>query len=241
MPKRLVIDLLRHGACSDGKIYRGRTDSALSALGWAQMQAQIQQQVSAGNEPSWQAIYSSTLQRCQLPAQQLAERLELPLRLDPRLREIDFGDWDGQLQQQVWQQYPAQVLAFWQNPETAPPPAGESIQDFQRRVVELLQQWLLDGSSQVEQAIQVGELMPADTPAVVDAGEEIPCARLLCVTHAGVIRALLCQLLGLSTVAAQRMSIDYGSLTRIELYPDDRDVASIEKLNSQVVFVNRVC
>ena len=148
MSKRLVIDLLRHGACSDGQIYRGSTDSALSELGWAQMQAQIQEQISDDNVSPWQVIYSSTLQRCQLPAQRLAERLDVPLVLAPQLREIDFGDWDGKLQQQIWEQNSAQVLAFWKDPEAAPPPAGESIQHFQQRVLEQLQQWLLDGSLQ---------------------------------------------------------------------------------------------
>mgnify|MGYP001119348590 FL=1 len=76
MSKRMVIDLLRHGACSDGDIYRGRTDSALSARGWEQMQSVM----AVAEQAQWQSLYSSPLQRCLLPAKQFAERLGLPLQ-----------------------------------------------------------------------------------------------------------------------------------------------------------------
>lgn len=102
MAKRLIIDLLHHGACSDGNIYRGRTDSPLSERGWAQMRAVMARSDASG----WQSVYSSPLQRCRLPAQQLTERLGVSLYQEPGLRELDFGAWDGlPQQQQVWQQH----------------------------------------------------------------------------------------------------------------------------------------
>ncbi|MEH6470855.1 MAG: histidine phosphatase family protein [Halopseudomonas sp.] len=212
MSQRLIIDLLRHGACDDGKIYRGRTDSALSTVGWAQMDA-----ATRSDQLTWQAIYSSPLQRCRLPAQRLAERLGLPLQLDDRLREIDFGDWDGLLQLQVWQQHPSQVLAFWQDPETNPPPSAESIHSLQQRVAEMLQCWLAGSAN--------------------DASER----HLLCVCHGGVIRTLLCQLLGMPVVAGHQLSLDYGSFSRIELYRDrDADMPQQLGFHSQVIFINRL-
>jgi len=212
MSKRMVIDLLRHGACSDGDIYRGRTDSALSARGWEQMQSVM----AVAEQAQWQSLYSSPLQRCLLPAKQFAERLGLPLQPSAQLREIDFGDWDGQLQQRVWEQRQDQVLAFWSDPLHHPPPGGESIQSLQQRLQLQLRAWLQDFA-----------VTPTDS-------------RLLCVTHAGVIRTLLCQLLGMSITAGQQLSIDYGSLTRIELYPTDRQELSQPDFYAQIVFVNRL-
>ena len=92
------LDLLRHGTCSDGQIYRGRTDSPLSPAGEEQMGSTIQGQ-------NWDVIYCSPLQRCHGFAQQLSAQLEIPLVADERLIELDFGDWDGQSIETVWQQY----------------------------------------------------------------------------------------------------------------------------------------
>ncbi len=61
----VVVDLLRHGACAGGEIYRGRSDVALSELGLKQMQAAV-----LGLH--WQSIISSPLQRCDKFAQGLA-------------------------------------------------------------------------------------------------------------------------------------------------------------------------
>ncbi len=212
MSGRLIIDLLRHGACGDGEIYRGRTDSALSERGWAQMRAVM----AAASEAQWQSICCSPLQRCRLPAQQLADRLGLSLQQRAQLRELDFGDWDGQLRQQVWEQHQAQVQAFWRDPLSHPPPGGESIRSLQQRLAAQLQHWLQDFTAST-----------ADY-------------RLLCVTHGGVIRTLLCQLLGVSLTAGQQLSIGYGSLTRIELYPSEQQDSAQPPFHAQVVFINRL-
>ncbi len=215
MAKRLIIDLLRHGACDDGDIYRGRTDSPLSATGWSQLDDAIAAFDQA--DRPWHAIYSSPLQRCRLPALRLAERLGLPLQLEPRLRELDFGDWDGQSCQQVWQRCQSQVEAFWRDPEANPPPAGESVLALRQRLDQLLQQWLVD----------------LDGAAGSDA------RRLLCVSHGGVIRILLCRLLGLPLASAQQLSLDYGSASRVELYPASSGSAP-QQYYSQLIFINRL-
>ena len=125
------IDMLRHGACEDGDIYRGRTDSSLSPEGRAQML----QAVEGGD---WDLIYSSPLQRCQDFAQELSERLQRPLVVDERLIELDFGEWDGEETAEVWQQQKSAVLAFWQDPEVNTPPGAESLSAMRDRVVDLL-------------------------------------------------------------------------------------------------------
>src|SRR5476651_403145 len=40
-------------------------------------------------------IWSSPAQRCRIAAEMAAERLHLPLAIDPRLHEFDFGEWEG--------------------------------------------------------------------------------------------------------------------------------------------------
>lgn len=90
-PERVTrIDLLRHGETAGGSRYRGSIDDALTPLGWAAMRAAL------GEECGWNRIVSSPLRRCADFARDLARRHGLPLDIDARLREIHFGDWEGE-------------------------------------------------------------------------------------------------------------------------------------------------
>ena len=53
-----TVDLLRHGACADGEIYRGITDSALTEAGKRQMT------LAVGDFRAWTSVVSSPLSRC---------------------------------------------------------------------------------------------------------------------------------------------------------------------------------
>ena len=52
-----LVDLLRHGECEGGPIFRGSLDVALSEAGLARMQAQ------ADAQPGWQHVIASPLRR----------------------------------------------------------------------------------------------------------------------------------------------------------------------------------
>lgn len=221
MSGRLVIDLLRHGACLDGDIYRGSTDSLLSELGWQQMESAF----DALDSVPYQTLFSSPLQRCLLPAQRLSQRLALPLIEDSRLREIDFGDWDGQLYATVWQHSQQQVLDFWNDPEASPPPGGEPLQGLKSRLHEFVGQ-------------QLWRMLQPQPQSAINLTKSATDRYVLCLCHGGVIRTLLAQLLGMPFAAAQKTSVDYGSLTRIELYRDAGSV--ISDYQSQLIFSNRL-
>jgi len=127
----ITIDLLRHGATEGGAIYRGTTDSALSAEGAVQMGQTVNEFSLAS---AWQKVFSSPLQRCSGFAQNYATAGNVPLVLDQNLIEIDFGDWEGRDVSAVWCDFPQQAEAFWRNPEDNPPPGGETIAELQSRV-----------------------------------------------------------------------------------------------------------
>lgn len=82
--------------------------------------------------PHGTLVTSSTLQRCEQLAQALyALRPDLTLIFDARLREMDFGDWEGQR----WDAIGQPALEAW----TADfarhrPGGGESVQMFMQRV-----------------------------------------------------------------------------------------------------------
>ena len=79
--------------------------------------------------PPATTIFSSPLRR----ARRLAEALDPCVRLDARLAEIDFGDWEGRrwddIDRQSIDDWAADVLNFT-------PPGGESVADLQRRVID---------------------------------------------------------------------------------------------------------
>jgi alpha-ribazole phosphatase len=131
-----TIDLLRHGQCEGGEIFRGSTDVSLTKQGWQQMHQSL-----AGSE-SWDRIISSTLTRCSAFSSDLADKESLELSLFDELQEIHFGDWEGQLRETVQREQGELLRAFWNDPVTAAPPNGEPIVAFQLRVTSCLNKLL---------------------------------------------------------------------------------------------------
>jgi alpha-ribazole phosphatase len=125
-----TVDLMRHGACEGGEIYRGTTDVVLSTEGWRQMEQ------ATAQAPRWQCVVTSPLSRCRAFAEHCAARLEVPLKEVAGLREMDFGEWEGRLLKDVWRSDKATVSAFYKDPETTAPPGGEPILDAQQRIVD---------------------------------------------------------------------------------------------------------
>lgn len=124
--------LIRHGQTDwnlEGR-YQGKRDVPLNDAGLVQA-AQLADQL-AGQRFS--AIFSSPLQRASITAEIVARRLGLPVILEPRLREIDQGDWEGRLLSDVRQEY----AAIWQQQKADPTdhraPNGESVREVAQRM-----------------------------------------------------------------------------------------------------------
>lgn len=124
------IDLLRHGACEGGEIFRGSTDVLLSDIGWRQMQDKLASLPSS----NWECIVSSPLQRCWRFATAIAEARHLSLENHSDFREMHFGDWEGLKHDEARRQFPEEWRQFWSSPDLASPPNGEAMPDFCQRV-----------------------------------------------------------------------------------------------------------
>ncbi len=125
-----TIDLLRHGACEGGEIFRGSTDVPLTEKGWEQMRTAL------AAHSGWECVVSSSLQRCRNFAAQFAEHHALPLSVDERFREIHFGDWEGQKIADVERDHGTSLWKFWNDPECFTPPNGEPMAAFRRRIID---------------------------------------------------------------------------------------------------------
>ena len=88
------LGLVRHGQthANVDKVWHGRTDTELTELG-RQQADQLGEHFHQYMQPD--IIVASPLQRARLTAQAIADRFDIPVRLDPRLMEFDLGDWEG--------------------------------------------------------------------------------------------------------------------------------------------------
>jgi broad specificity phosphatase PhoE len=81
------------------------------------------------------AIYSSDLLRARQTAELIAAPLNLTIMLDPRLREMNLGAWEGMLSDDIKEQYPRELEERKQNPFDAHAPLGESPREVAERVI----------------------------------------------------------------------------------------------------------
>jgi probable phosphoglycerate mutase len=134
-----------------------------------------------------QAVYSSPLSRARETARRIAEARDVPLRLEPRLREQSFGEWEGMSRAEVMAK-DAERLHRWEADLGTEPPGGDSLDSIQMRMLEL----------------------------VDDLAREHPGQWLALVSHVGPIKALLCAALGAPLATARRMFLDPGTLSVID-------------------------
>jgi alpha-ribazole phosphatase len=110
-----ALHLLRHGEPEQAGRMMGRTDCPPTEAG-------IQACVARVQALAIEAIVSSDLSRCALAAEEIGRSLCLPVTIDPRWRELDFGAWDSLAAYEIDQ---AALGRFWADPDTDPPPGGE--------------------------------------------------------------------------------------------------------------------
>ena len=85
--------------------------------------------------PQASLVVASPLSRCRQLADYIAARKNIPLRLEPRLREMDFGRWEGQ----PWNDIPrAEIDAWAEDFLHARPHGGESVAMLRARTLEAL-------------------------------------------------------------------------------------------------------
>lgn len=132
------------------------------------------------------SIMASDLSRCRETARIIAGS-DREIKSAADLREIDLGEWDGLRVNDVKARWPDAYRQRGLDMAGFRPPAGESFLDLKKRV------------------------LPAFESAVHRLADP-----LLIVTHAGVIRVILCQVLGMPVENLFRIALDYGALTLMD-------------------------
>ena len=133
--------LIRHGHTIWNELgrYQGHAPTSLSDRGKAQVVYLAQ---SFAGEEAPVALYSSDLARCQQTAEPVARVLGLPVHDDPRLREMDYGNWQGLTRSELMALDVQAFEARQADPFNVPVPGGESQAMLAVRVVAALDEML---------------------------------------------------------------------------------------------------
>jgi len=181
--------------------YAGGTDIELTERGHAQAQALA----DWAEQADLTAIWASPLTRSQETARASAVRTGLPMRLDRRLRELDFGVAEGLTRTEMRQRFPDDLAAFQTDPVAHHFPKGENPLDAADRYLAFL----------------------------TDLQAHHPEGRVLVVSHSTAIRLALCRLLGLPPSEYRRIFPSLANCALNELVLGD-GVPSLLTLNRPV-------
>lgn len=126
--RSFALHLMRHGAPVLPGRMLGRTDCAATPAGIAACTAQGRRLAESGQVVARRL--SSDLRR----ARECVEALGGG-GIDPRWRELDFGEWDGRFARELDQDA---LARFWDDPDAFPPLGGETWSALVARVGEAL-------------------------------------------------------------------------------------------------------
>ena len=127
--------LIRHGQTQwnvEGK-YTGQSDIPLTDVGREQARAAAEPVKSA--PPA--AVYASDLIRARETAELFAAGCDFTgaIQLDPRLREINQGVWEGMHFNDIKAKFAEEFAAREANPLEVAAPGGETVGEVQQRVI----------------------------------------------------------------------------------------------------------
>jgi broad specificity phosphatase PhoE len=128
------IILVRHGQTEWNRIerFRGRADVPLNRTGMAQAEATARR---LARQPKPAAVYSSPLSRAAVTARKIAQPHDLTVRLHDGLIDIDYGQWQGLTPRQVEERWPTELDAWYNEPQAARIPSGETLQIVRDRAM----------------------------------------------------------------------------------------------------------
>jgi len=182
-----TIFLVRHGQTdlSRADHFCGTTDPPLDAAGREMAEAVA---ARAARE-KWAALHASPLQRARETAEAVARRIGLPVRIEPDLREIAYGAWEGRRAADVSQSDARRYQEWVARPAAVTPPGGESGESVAARAV----------------------------PAIEAIASRHARGAVLVVSHKTTIRIVICSLLGIDlNLYRARIAAPVAGFTVIE-------------------------
>ncbi|MGE5596836.1 MAG: histidine phosphatase family protein [Hyphomicrobiales bacterium] len=193
MPDQFVqtrILIARHGQTYGNidSLFCGHSETELTPLGIAQARA-LGRRLA---DEEIHAAYASDLSRAHETAKYILEGRPLEPVLEPRLREMHYGEWEARPGKEIYEQHPDLLREFFAC--RAFPPGGETAADVRVRT-----------SAALREAVER------------HAGQTI-----LLTSHGNAIMALLAELLGIPLEQTWSFWFDNASLTTLRVSDSGR-------------------
>ena len=146
-------------------------------------------------------IYTSALSRCIESGRIIAEKQDAAFEIAPDFNELGFGLWEGLSFEEIRERYATELNLWLHDLESHTPPKGEPMRDAQRRAVNKFN--------------EIAEKHRGQNVAIV--------------SHAGVLRLIICSILDVKLQGMFRMGQDYGCIDMVRVHRDG--IAVLELLN----------
>ncbi|MCF7930947.1 MAG: histidine phosphatase family protein [Acholeplasmataceae bacterium] len=134
-------------------------------------------------------IYSSDLTRALKTAQLIQQKTDCPLTISKNLRELNVGNWEGMTLDEITSEFKSDDPIDETTLFGKGRSGGESLEEFQTRIVECFHKIIEKHQNQ----------------------------DMIIVTHGGVVRVLLCHILGCDISQKNTLKIDNGSISILEI------------------------
>ena len=141
------------------------------------------------------AVLSSPLRRALSTAETIADRHQLPVKVDQRLRELKVGDLEGMPYSNLTTTFSQFLMQWWHDGGAAKLPNGESLVDLRDRAWNVVEKLLQEHKASVPES--------KDTAAVV-------------VSHYFVTLVIILKALDLSLDCFTRFKLDLGGVSILE-------------------------
>ncbi len=187
-----VIFMVRHGETiwSSENRMAGTSDISLSETGKAHISSLGARLKQADIGAS--SIYTSPLLRCHQTAEIINQYLNLPIKEEKALREMDYGIWEGKLHEDIIRN---NLYSQWDHdPLTVTPPEGENLQAFFERIY----------------------------PAFLRICEENLGKKVILTAHKTVNRVLLCSILGISITNYRKVFSQFPACLNVVRFYSDK-------------------
>jgi probable phosphoglycerate mutase len=128
------IILVRHGQTEWNRVerFRGRADMPLNQIGLTQAEA-TGRRIAAEWHPA--TIYAGSLSRTMQTAEAIGLCCNLTVKVEPRLIDIDYGEWQGLTPDEVRERWPEALSTWYNSPHMARIPGGETLDNLRVRAM----------------------------------------------------------------------------------------------------------
>lgn len=186
--------LVRHGQTdwNVARRYQGQLDIPLNTEGIRQ--AEVLAELLAAE--TFDAIYSSDLQRAMQTAVILQRGRKIAVIPDSRLREIGFGEWEGECLKDVMDAYPQRFSQSAEDPTVQLAPGGESVSAVAARTIAF--------------ANEISGIFPK--------------GNILVVTHGLALATLICRVEAMPLTEAYRVVPDNAQPQQIHWSPPEAPI-----------------